>query len=196
MVDSFKKLRLLTSTWAILLMNLMFAQDEEVRTPLWIEKGDIIISIKPNATMSIKEPESNAEKIIKYIDVDHGKREIYYKVSGQSNIFTQKFDNIEHIKPLRKGVPYAVKVVALSGLLGAGLGYYTATENNSDESDSEKIFQSSFATAIISGFIGSYLLSEKRSYISSFVYIEDNGEVAKKLPEIILLGEDNWIIIE
>ena len=196
MVDSFKKLRLLTSTWAILLMNLMFAQEEEVRTPLWIEKGDIIISIKPNATMSIKEPESNAEKIIKYIDVDHGKREIYYKVSGQSNIFTQKFDNIEHIKPLRKGVPYAVKVVALSGVMGAGLGYYTATENNSDESDSEKIFQSSFATAIISGFIGSYLLSEKRSYISSFVYIEDNGEVAKKLPEIILLGEDNWIIIE
>ena len=196
MVDSFKKLRLLTSTWAILLMNLMFAQDEEVRTPLWIEKGDIIISIKPNATMSIKEPESNAEKIIKYIDVDHGKREIYYKVSGQSNTYTQKFDNIEHIKPLKKGVPYAVKVVALSGLLGAGLGYYTATENNSDESDSEKIFQSSFATAIISGFIGSYLLSEKRSYISSFVYIEDNGEVAKKLPEIILLGEDNWIIIE
>ena len=196
MVDSFKKLRLLTSTWAILLMNLIFAQEEEVRTPLWIEKGDIIISIKPNATMSIKEPESNAEKIIKYIDVDHGKREIYYKVSGQSNIFTQKFDNIEQIKPLRKGVPYAVKVVALSGVMGAGLGYYTATENNSDESDSEKIFQSSFATAIISGFLGSYLLSEKRSYISSFVYIEDDGEVAKKLPEIILLGEDNWIIIE
>ena len=129
-------------------------------------------------------------------DVDHGKREIYYKVSGQSNIFTQKFDNIEHIKPLRKGVPYAVKVVALSGVMGAGLGYYTATGNNSDESDSEKIFQSSFATAIISGFLGSYLLSEKRSYISSFVYIEDDGEVAKKLPEIILLGEDNWIIIE
>ena len=196
MIDLFKKLRLLTSTWAILLMNLIFAQEEEVRTPLWIEKGDIIISIKPNATMSIKEPESNAEKIIKYIDVDHGKREIYYKVSGQSNIYTQKFDNIEHIKPLKKGVPYAVKVVALSGLLGAGLGYYTATENNSDESDSEKIFQSSFATAIISGFLGSYLLSEKRSYISSFVYIEDDGEVAKKLPEIILLGEDNWIIIE
>jgi len=196
MINLFKKLRLLTSTWAILLMNLIFAQEEEVRTPLWIEKGDIIISIKPNATMSIKEPESNAEKIIKYIDVDHGKREIYYKVSGQSNIFTQKFDNIEQIKPLRKGVPYAVKVVALSGVMGAGLGYYTATENNSDESDSEKIFQSSFATAIISGFLGSYLLSEKRSYISSFVYIEDDGEVAKKLPEIILLGEDNWIIIE
>ena len=196
MINLFKKLRLLTSTWAILLMNLIFAQEEEVRTPLWIEKGDIIISIKPNATMSIKEPESNAEKIIKYIDVDHGKREIYYKVSGQSNIFTQKFDNIEQIKPLRKGVPYAVKVVALSGVMGAGLGYYTAAGNNSDESDSEKIFQSSFATAIISGFLGSYLLSEKRSYISSFVYIEDDGEVAKKLPEIILLGEDNWIIIE
>ena len=118
MINLFKKLRLLTSTWAILLMNLIFAQEEEVRTPLWIEKGDIIISIKPNATMSIKEPESNAEKIIKYIDVDHGKREIYYKVSGQSNIFTQKFDNIEQIKPLRKGVPYAVKVVALSGVMG------------------------------------------------------------------------------
>ena len=191
-----KRLRIFTSAWVILLMNLSLSQDEEVRTPLWIEKGDIIISIKPNAIMSIKEPESNAEKIIKYIDVDHGKREIYYKISGQSNIFIQKFDNIEHIKPLRKGVPYAVKVVALSGVLGASLGYYTATGNNSDENDSEKIFQSSFATAIVSGFIGSYLLSEKRSYISSFVYIEDDGEVAKKLPEIILLGEDNWIIIE
>ena len=78
MIDLFKKLRLITSTWVILLMNLVFAQDEEVRTPLWIEKGDIIISIKPNATMSIKEPESNAEKIIKYIDVDHGKRRYNY----------------------------------------------------------------------------------------------------------------------
>ena len=196
MITLSKKLRLFTSLWIIFLMNHAFAQEEVVRTPLWIEKGDIIISIKPNATMSIKEPASSVEKIIKYIDVDHGKREIYYKVSGQSNIFTHKFDNIEHIKPLKKGVPYAVKVVALSGVLGAGLGYYSATGDDSGESDSEKIFQSSFATAIMSGFLGSYLLSEKRSYISSFVYIEDDGEVAKKLPEIILLGKDNWKIIE
>ena len=71
-------------------MNFSLSQDEKVRTPLWIEKGDIIISIKPNATLSIKETTATNEKVIKYIDVDHSKREIYYKVKGKSDIFSYK----------------------------------------------------------------------------------------------------------
>lgn len=192
----FKRLRIFTSAWVILLMNLSLSQDEEVRTPLWIEKGDMIISIKPNATMSIKEPAAANEKFIKYVDVDHGKREIYYKVKGKSDIFSHKFDNIEYLKPLKKGVPYAAKVVALSGALGASLGYYSVTSDGSSESESEKIFQSSFTSAIISGLVGSYLLSEKRSYISSFVYIEDTGVAVRKFPELMRIEKNEWKIIE
>lgn len=177
-------------------MNLSLSQDEEVRTPLWIEKGDMIISIKPNATMSIKEPAAANEKFIKYVDVDHGKREIYYKVKGKSDIFSHKFDNIEYLKPLKKGVPYAAKVVALSGALGASLGYYSVTSDGSSESESEKIFQSAFTSAIISGLVGSYLLSEKRSYISSFVYIEDTGVAVRKFPELMRIEKNEWKIIE
>ena len=177
-------------------MNISLSQDEEVRTPLWIEKGDIIISIKPNATLSIKETTATNEKVIKYIDVDHSKREIYYKVKGKSDIFSYKFDNIDHIKPLNKGVPYAAKVVVLSGALGAVLGYYSVTSDGSSKSGSEKIFQSSFASAIITGLVGSYLLSEKRSYISSFVYIEDTGVAVRKFPELMRIDKNEWKIIE
>ena len=65
-------------------MSIALSQNEEEKTPLWIEKGDIIISIKTNAIMSLKARGSSYEKIIKYIDVDHNKREIYYIVPEDS----------------------------------------------------------------------------------------------------------------
>tara|TARA_B100001996_G_scaffold63978_1_gene46004 strand:- start:23393 stop:23983 length:591 start_codon:yes stop_codon:yes gene_type:complete len=190
------KFKLLRSLWIIGLITLGFSQDEEERTPLWIEKEDIIISIKPNALMSLKSSDANDEKIIKYFDVDHKKREIYYKIDGRSDILSYSFDSVEYFKPLKKGVPYAVKVVALSGVFGAGLGYYDIASSNPKESDSEKIFQAAFTSAIISGFIGSYLFSEKRTYISSFVYIEEDGETVQKFPELIRMGKNEWKIIE
>jgi len=190
------KFKLLGPLWIIGLIGFGFSQNKEERTPLWIEKEDIIISIKPNALLSLKSSDANNEKIIQYFDVDHKKREIYYKKDGDSDILSYNFDNIEYFKPLKKGVPYAVKVVALSGVLGASLGYYNITNSNPKESDSEKIFQAAFSSSIISGFIGSYLLSEKRTYVSSFVYIDDNGESVRKFPELIQIGKDDWVIIE
>ena len=190
------KFKLLGPLWIIGLIGFGFSQNKEERTPLWIEKEDIIISIKPNALLSLKSSDANNEKIIQYFDVDHKKREIYYKKDGDSDILSYNFDNIEYFKPLKKGVPYAVKVVALSGVLGASLGYYNITNSNPKESDSEKIFQAAFSSSIICGFIGSYLLSEKRTYVSSFVYIDDNGESVRKFPELIQIGKDDWVIIE
>ena len=190
------KFKLLGPLWIIGLIGFGFSQNKEERTPLWIEKEDIIISIKPNALLSLKSSDANNEKIIQYFDVDHKKREIYYKKDGDSDILSYNFDNIEYFKPLKKGVPYAVKVVALSGVLGASLGYYNITNSNPKESDSEKIFQAAFSSSIISGFIGSYLLSEKRTYVSSFVYIDDNGKSVRKFPELIQIGKDDWVIIE
>ena len=190
------KFKLLGPLWIIGLIGFGFSQNKEERTPLWIEKEDIIISIKPNALLSLKSSDANNEKIIQYFDVDHKKREIYYKKDGDSDILSYNFDNIEYFKPLKKGVPYAVKVVALSGVLGASLGYYNITNSNPKESDSEKIFQAAFSSSIISGFIGSYLFSEKRTYISSFVYIDDNGQSVRKFPELIQIGKDDWVIIE
>ena len=190
------KFKLLGPLWIIGLIGFGFSQNKEERTPLWIEKEDIIISIKPNALLSLKSSDANNEKIIQYFDVDHKKREIYYKKDGDSDILSYNFDNIEYFKPLKKGVPYAVKVVALSGVLGASLGYYNITNSNPKESDSEKIFQAAFSSSIISGFIGSYLLSERRTYVSSFVYIDDNGESVRKFPELIQIGKDDWVIIE
>ena len=190
------KFKLLGPLWIIGLIGFGFSQNKEERTPLWIEKEDIIISIKPNALLSLKSSDANNEKIIQYFDVDHKKREIYYKKDGDSDILSYNFDNIEYFKPLKKGVPYAVKVVALSGVLGASLGYYNITNSNPKESDSEKIFQAAFSSSIISGLIGSYLLSEKRTYVSSFVYIDDNGESVRKFPELIQIGKDDWVIIE
>tara|TARA_B100001540_G_C15531209_1_gene517023 strand:- start:62 stop:652 length:591 start_codon:yes stop_codon:yes gene_type:complete len=190
------KFKLLGPLWIIGLIGFGFSQNKEERTPLWIEKEDIIISIKPNALLSLKSSDANNEKIIQYFDVDHKKREIYYKKDGDSDILSYNFDNIEYFKPLKKGVPYAVKVVALSGVLGASLGYYNITNSNPKESDSEKIFQAAFSSSIISGFIGSYLFSEKRTYVSSFVYIDDNGESVRKFPELIQIGKDDWVIIE
>ena len=190
------KFKLLRPLWIVGLISFSFSQDKEERTPLWIEKDDIIISIKPNALMSLKSSDTNDEKIIKYFDVDHKKREIYCNIDGSSEILSYNFDNIEYFKPLKKGVPYAVKVVALSGVLGAGLGYYNIANSSPKESDSEKIFQAAFSSSIISGFIGSYVFSEKRPYVSSFVYIDDNGESVRKFPELIQIGKDNWIIIE
>lgn len=190
------KFKLLRPLWIIGLIAFGFSQDKEERTPLWIEKDDIIISIKPNALMSLKSSDTNDEKIIKYFDVDHKKREIYCNIDGSSEILSYNFDNIEYFKPLKKGVPYAVKVVALSGVLGAGLGYYNIASSSPKESDSEKIFQAAFSSSIISGFIGSYVFSEKRPYVSSFVYIDDNGESVRKFPELIQIGKDDWIIIE
>ena len=190
------KFKLLGPLWIIGLIGFGFSQNKEERTPLWIEKEDIIISIKPNALLSLKSSDANNEKIIQYFDVDHKKREIYYKKDGDSDILSYNFDNIEYFKPLKKGVPYAVKVVALSGVLGASLGYYNITNSNPKESDSEKIFQAAFSSSIICGFIGSYLLSEKRTYVSSFVYIDDNGKSVRKFPELIQIGKDDWVIIE
>ena len=190
------KFKLLGPLWIIGLIGFGFSQNKEERTPLWIEKEDIIISIKPNALLSLKSSDANNEKIIQYFDVDHKKREIYYKKDGDSDILSYNFDNIEYFKPLKKGVPYAVKVVALSGVLGASLGYYNITNSNPKESDSEKIFQSAFSSSIISGFIGSYLFSEKRAYISSFVYIDENGQSVRKFPELIQIRKDDWGIIE
>ena len=161
MIHVSNKFKLLRPLWIVGLIAFGFSQDKEERTPLWIEKDDIIISIKPNALMSLKSSDTNDEKIIKYFDVDHKKREIYCNIDGSSEILSYNFDNIEYFKPLKKGVPYAVKVVALSGV-----------------------------------FIGSYLFSEKRPYVSSFVYIDDNGESVRKFPELIQIGKDNWIIIE
>ena len=190
------KFKLLGPLWIIGLIGFGFAQNKEERTPLWRVKEDIIISIRTNALLSLKSSEANNEKIIQYFDVDHKKREIYYKKDGDSDILSYNFDNIEYFKPLKKGVPYAVKVVALSGVLGASLGYYNITNSNPKESDSEKIFQAAFSSSIISGLIGSYLLSEKRTYVSSFVYIDDNGESVRKFPELIQIGKDDWVIIE
>ena len=73
------KFKLLRPLWIVGLISFSFSQDKEERTPLWIEKDDIIISIKPNALMSLKSSDTNDEKIIKYFDVDHKMREIYCK---------------------------------------------------------------------------------------------------------------------
>ena len=121
------KFKLLRPLWIIGLIAFGFSQDKEERTPLWIEKDDIIISIKPNALMSLKSLDANNEKIIEYFDVDHNKREIYCKIDGGSDILSYSFDSIVYFKPLKKGVPYSVKVVALSGVLGAGLGSVSYT---------------------------------------------------------------------
>lgn len=190
------KLKAPLSICIVSFMSIALSQNEEEKTPLWIEKGDIIISIKTNAIMSLKARGSSYEKIIKYIDVDHNKREIYYIVPKDSKIFAHQFDDIEYFKPLKKGIPYAVRIVALSGVLGAGLGYYSIANNDSENNDSEKIFQTAFSSAIISGFIGSYFFSEKRPYISSYVYIDDDGESVRKFPEFIRIEKNEWRIIE
>ena len=48
------KFKLLRPLWIIGLIAFGFSQDKEERTPRWIAKDDIIISIKPNALMSLK----------------------------------------------------------------------------------------------------------------------------------------------
>ena len=68
--------------------------------------------------------------------------------------------------------------------------------DNSIESDSEGIFQTAFAGGIAGGFIGSYLLSEKRPYISHFVYIEQSGEVVRDFPEVLRFSDNEWRFIE
>ena len=65
------KFKLLGPLWIIGLIGFGFSQNKEERTPLWIEKEDIIISIKPNALLSLKSSDANNEKIIQYFDVDH-----------------------------------------------------------------------------------------------------------------------------
>ena len=50
-------------------------------------------------------------------------------------------------------------------------------------------------TLILTAF-GSYALSEKRPYISSFVYIEEDGEAVREFPELIRIEKNEWIIIE
>ena len=72
-------LRLIASTSLLILSTIIFSQDEDEKVPLWIEKGEIILSIKPNAMLMLKSRgKSSEEMMIKYVDVDHGKREIYY----------------------------------------------------------------------------------------------------------------------
>ena len=191
-------LRLIASTSLLILSTIIFSQDEDEKVPLWIEKGETILSIKPNATMMLKSRgKSSEETMIKYVDVDHGKREIYYKLNSKSDVLAHKFDDIEYFKPLKKGVPYATKVVSLSGLAGAGLGYYITTSDKSfKDSEKTKAVYVAFSGAIITGFIGSYVLSEKRPYISSFVYIEEDGETVRKFPELIRIEKSEWKIIE
>lgn len=191
-------LKLIASTSLLILSTIIFSQDEDEKVPLWIEKGETILSIKPNATMMLKSRgKSSEETMIKYVDVDHGKREIYYKLNSKSDVLAHKFDDIEYFKPLKKGVPYATKVVSLSGLAGAGLGYYITTSDKSfKDSEKTKAVYVAFSGAIITGFIGSYVLSEKRPYISSFVYIEEDGETVRKFPELIRIEKNEWKIIE
>ena len=191
-------LKLIGSTSLLILSTIIFSQDEDEKVPLWIEKGETILSIKPNATMMLKSRgKSSEETMIKYVDVDHGKREIYYKLNSKSDVLAHKFDDIEYFKPLKKGVPYATKVVSLSGLAGAGLGYYITTSDKSfKDSEKTKAVYVAFSGAIITGFIGSYVLSEKRPYISSFVYIEKDGETVRKFPELIRIEKNEWKIIE
>ena len=174
---------------------ILLSQEEE-KTPLWIEKGETIISIKPGAKIAIKEPQKSIEKIIKYVDVDHGSRKVFYFDDDKKILKEQNFKDIEYIKPLKRGVPYAAKVVTLSGLFGAVLGYYSLSSDNSNESDSESIFQTAFAGGIAGGFIGSYVLSEKRPYISHFVYIEQSGEVVRDFPEVFRFSDNEWRFIE
>ena len=191
-------LKLITSTSLLILSTIIFSQDEDEKVPLWIEKGEAILSIKPNAMLVLKsQDKSSEEMMIKYVDVDHEKREIYYKLKSKSDILTHKFDDIEYFKPLKKGVPYATKVVSLFGLVGAGLGYYMTTSDKSfKDSEKTKAVYTAFSGAIITGFIGSYALSEKRPYISSFVYIEEDGEAVREFPELIRIEKNEWIIIE
>ena len=191
-------LKLIGSTSLLILSTIIFSQDEDEKVPLWIEKGETILSIKPNATMMLKSRgKSSEETMIKYVDVDHGKREIYYKLNSNPDVLAHKFDDIEYFKPLKKGVPYATKVVSLSGLAGAGLGYYMTTSDKSfKDSEKTKAVYVAFSGAIITGFIGSYVLSEKRPYISSFVYIEEDGETVRKFPELIRIEKNEWKIIE
>ena len=191
-------LKLIGSTSLLILSTIIFSQDEDEKVPLWIEKGETILSIKPNAMLMLKSRiKSSAEMMIKYVDVDHGKREIYYKLNSNPDILAHKFDDIEYFKPLKKGVPYATKVVSLSGLAGAGLGYYITTSDKSfKDSEKTKAVYVAFSGAIITGFIGSYVLSEKRPYISSFVYIEEDGETVRKFPELIRIEKSEWKIIE
>ena len=191
-------LRLIASTSLLILSTIIFSQDEDEKVPLWIEKGEIILSIKPNAMLMLKsQGKSSKEMMIKYVDVDHGKREIYYKLNSNPDVLAHKFDDIEYFKPLKKGVPYATKVVSLSGLAGAGLGYYITTSDKSfKDSEKTKAVYVAFSGAIITGFIGSYVLSEKRPYISSFVYIEEDGETVRKFPELIRIEKSEWKIIE
>ena len=191
-------LKLIRSTSLLILSTIIFSQDEDEKVPLWIEKGETILSIKPNATMMLKSRgKSSEETMIKYVDVDHGKREIYYKLNSNPDVLAHKFDDIEYFKPLKKGVPYATKVVSLSGLAGAGLGYYITTSDKSfKDSEKTKAVYVAFSGAIITGFIGSYVLSEKRPYISSFVYIEEDGETVRKFPELIRIEKNEWKIIE
>ena len=101
---------------------ILLSQEEE-KTPLWIEKGETIISIKPGAKIAIKEPQKSIEKIIKYVDVDHESRKVFYFDDDKKILKEQSFKDIEYIKPLKRGVPYAAKVVTLSGLFGACLLY-------------------------------------------------------------------------
>ena len=191
-------LRLIASTSLLILSTIIFSQDEDEKVPLWIEKGETILSIKPNAMLMLKSRiKSSEETMIKYVDVDHGKREIYYKLNSNPDVLAHKFDDIEYFKPLKKGVPYATKVVSLSGLAGAGLGYYITTSDKSfKDSEKTKAVYVAFSGAIITGFIGSYVLSEKRPYISSFVYIEKDGETVRKFPELIRIEKSEWKIIE
>jgi len=191
-------LKLIGSTSLLILSTIIFSQDEDEKVPLWIEKGEIILSIKPNAMLMLKsQGKSSKEMMIKYVDVDHGKREIYYKLNSNPDVLAHKFDDIEYFKPLKKGVPYATKVVSLSGLAGAGLGYYITTSDKSfKDSEKTKAVYVAFSGAIITGFIGSYVLSEKRPYISSFVYIEEDGETVRKFPELIRIEKNEWKIIE
>ncbi len=191
-------LKLIGSTSLLILSTIIFSQDEDEKVPLWIEKGETILSIKPNAMLMLKSRiKSSEETMIKYVDVDHGKREIYYKLNSNPDVLAHKFDDIEYFKPLKKGVPYATKVVSLSGLAGAGLGYYITTSDKSfKDSEKTKAVYVAFSGAIITGFIGSYVLSEKRPYISSFVYIEEDGETVRKFPELIRIEKSEWKIIE
>ena len=52
-------LRLIASTSLLILSTIIFSQDGDEKVPLWIEKGEIILSIKPNAMLMLKSCELN-----------------------------------------------------------------------------------------------------------------------------------------
>jgi hypothetical protein len=57
-------LKLITSTSLLILSTIIFSQDEYENVPLWIEKGETILSIKPNAMLVLKSRGKSSEEMM------------------------------------------------------------------------------------------------------------------------------------